>query len=77
MESKLSSVIHTIKPKCMCRCGCLISFDNYFRFIIPQKDSVLHFQSQFFQINVENSVASINLTQVFLNEFEEPVEAVY
>ena len=37
----------------------------------------MHFVSQSFNVKIENSIATIELKQVFLNEIDEPVEATY
>ena len=64
-----------------CRCG-RGGFINPMNFIVRstlqnQSPTVLHFKSQAISARVENSIAIIDLEQVFVNELDSPVEATY
>ena len=39
--------------------------------------TVMHFKSQRIDARVDHAIATIDITQVFLNELETPVEATY
>ena len=61
-----------------CRCGRQGFNHDQINFIVnDQSKTVMHFKSQRVDARVDHAIATIDITQVFLNELETPVEATY
>ena len=64
----------------MCLCGRGFNPLNKINFIAKpegKQPTVMHFKSQSIDVTIENSMAFIEIQQVFLNELDTPVEATY
>ncbi len=79
----MQGIVYARRGPFVCRCG-RGGFINPINFIVNQPmagpetpPTVLHFKSQSLTARVENSIAIIDLEQVFLNELDSPVEATY
>ncbi len=44
---------------------------------LEQSQTVMHFKSQRIDARVDHAIATIDITQVFMNELDTPVEATY
>ncbi|CDW87105.1 UNKNOWN [Stylonychia lemnae] len=60
-----------------CCCGFYYGRWNRFNFMIKDRDQTMHFKSQSIDVQVNDMIAIINISQVFLNELQESVEATY
>eukprot|EP00347_Sterkiella_histriomuscorum_P005979 403354535 len=75
-QSELNAIFPAERQRICCRCG--FYYDNQrYSFNIKNQQQTLHFESQHLEATVQNSIATIRLTQVFINELDEAVEATY
>ncbi|CDW82813.1 UNKNOWN [Stylonychia lemnae] len=76
-SSVVAPIIYRNRPIIACLCGRFFGLWNRFNFIIKDRDQTMHFKSQSIDVQVHDMIATINISQVFLNELQEAVEATY
>eukprot|EP00347_Sterkiella_histriomuscorum_P014103 403362158 len=75
-QSQLNQIFPPGINRPRCRCG-YYWYNQHYGFTIKNQEQTMHFKSQHIEVTVQNSIATIRLTQVFKNELEDAVEATY